>query len=65
MKLKWYGVLLLLLDLVLMIPKYSPAAGLVIATVGVLFVVIDCRKDDKEYVKKRQEEITKQKIEGE
>lgn len=65
MKLRWYGVLLLLFDLIFMIPKYSTAAGLVLVITGVVLVVIDCRRDDKEYVERRQKELIKQKIEGE
>lgn len=64
MRLKWYGVLLLLFDLYLAPLRnyiYSPISidiivGMIMI-VGLVLIIVDCRKDDKEYVEKIQKQI--------
>lgn len=58
MRLKWIGLALLLFDLVLApLRNYSPALmEIVVGAVliaGLVLIMIDCRRDDKEYIKKK------------
>lgn len=64
MRLKWFGVLVLLLALVLTVPRGAIGASLLgdsvivlILGIGVVLVIIDCRTDDKKFI----ESIKKQK----
>lgn len=63
MRLKWFGVLVLLSALALTVPRgaigASPLRESVIAVglgIGVILVIIDCRKDDKKYIESIKKE---------
>lgn len=64
MRLKWFGVLVLLSALALTVPRGNAGANIlwlwdaIIALVlvfGVILIMIDCRTDDKKYIKEKEE----------
>lgn len=60
MKLKWYGLILLVAaNLVLVFFNYSESVRYIVSiysitfmVIGIILISIDCRKDDKSYLKK-------------
>lgn len=57
MRLKWFGILVLLLALALTVPRGTIGVSIlwdsaiaVVLGIGVILIIIDCRKDDKKYI---------------